>query len=591
MLNNKFISYRHLKKFLTCQPFFIWNDPINLDNKLNIESFEENDEEYSELYWQIDFDFEEETNKDKEYVEIIKNGYKLVFEKFYEQIKIQNPNTNIAIVLEKNNKIAFKKTIEFLNDPSIQLIINPVFINEDQIAKPILLDKREQKISFLIHSSKTKLQCYIQAYFDFNVISNFLNIENISLFCYDKKYVYHQGRDLKFEESDYCWTQINGPSKSTKKTVEESVKEPIIEKIRKGIILLNDKKEVNAVAFDRKFSYYIDKIRESYYEKHYDEINIKDKTVWGVNPNFIELFPFQKYNIPKVSGHLLNKNNLLDIKNDVKSLHSFIKEKKSLNLVVKKQNIFDIEIIKKYIDKIENRYCVWYDFEGFSMPYVLIPFSKPYQQLVFQVSVIKTFNNKLQPSNNIVIDPKTINYLDFYEIIDAIYDENADSYIVYNKGYENSRLDEMLDIINYSETQDINKISIYQKKILEIKEKTVDLNDLFNITSSNQKIPPIFLHELMGFSSIKKIEKLITSSGIQLEQMIKPYNELEVQNGLMAMNKAIQRYLNSIGDKEWDSVKENLKQYCENDVRAMIMVFYYIKYLLNNQEEIKDNVK
>lgn len=32
--------------------------------------------------------------------------------------------------------------------------------------------------------------------------------------------------------------------------------------------------------------------------------------------------------------------------------------------------------------------------------------------------------------------------------------------------------------------------------------------------------------------------------------MIKPYKSLAVQNGLMAMNKAMQRYLNTIGDQE-----------------------------------------
>ena len=58
--------------------------------------------------------------------------------------------------------------------------------------------------------------------------------------------------------------------------------------------------------------------------------------------------------------------------------------------------------------------------------------------------------------------------------------------------------------------------------------------------------------------------------------MIKPYKTLVVQNGLMAMNKAIQRYLGTIGDREWAALATDLRAYCENDVRAMIMVYHFV---------------
>ena len=127
------------------------------------------------------------------------------------------------------------------------------------------------------------------------------------------------------------------------------------------------------------------------------------------------------------------------------------------------------------------------------------------------------------------------------------------------------------------------------KKIVEnlehmakiIENNTIDLLDLFHYSGSKDKVPPIFLHQLLGFSSIKKLEHYITDSKIQLKEMIIPYKELEVQNGLMAMNKAIQRYLDAIGDEEWNVVSQNLAAYCENDVRAMIMVYYFVKYLIS----------
>ena len=121
---------------------------------------------------------------------------------------------------------------------------------------------------------------------------------------------------------------------------------------------------------------------------------------------------------------------------------------------------------------------------------------------------------------------------------------------------------------------------IYNQKIDHIIDNTFDLLELFKITNANDKIPPIFLHKLLGFSSIKKLENLITNSQIQLPVMIKPYKSLDVQNGLMAMNKAIQRYLNGIGNHEWDEVVNQLKAYCENDVKAMIMVYHFVLFLL-----------
>jgi hypothetical protein len=73
-------------------------------------------------------------------------------------------------------------------------------------------------------------------------------------------------------------------------------------------------------------------------------------------------------------------------------------------------------------------------------------FTLPYQQLIFQVSVIKTVEDKITDINNIVIDPKNIKYTDFFGIIDAIYAEEADAYVVYNKSYENSKLLSMIEI-------------------------------------------------------------------------------------------------------------------------------------------------
>ncbi|MHA0272859.1 hypothetical protein ACXYFN_02350 [Mycoplasma sp. 48589B] len=84
----------------------------------------------------------------------------------------------------------------------------------------------------------------------------------------------------------------------------------------------------------------------------------------------------------------------------------------------------------------------------------------------------------------------------------------------------------------------------------------------------------------MFYYSIKKIEKYITHLGLRLKTLITPYADLEIQKGTMAMEKAMQRNAGIIGDNLWNEMTvPALKMYCENDVKAMIMVYELIMYL------------
>ena len=54
----------------------------------------------------------------------------------------------------------------------------------------------------------------------------------------------------------------------------------------------------------------------------------------------------------------------------------------------------------------------------------------------------------------------------------------------------------------------------------------------------------------------------------------KNYKSLNVQNGSQAQDKINNRFFGVIDDKKWKAIEKNLKQYCENDVRAMIALEY-----------------
>lgn len=588
---NTFITYKHLERLLTSQEYFVWKSKI--DNA--IDELEINDEESETSLWELFSDFDLEELNDYKFIEIIKTGYDQVNDFFNNFIKekAKKENKKFVFINEKSNQLSYEKTKAAIKDKNVDWIINPVIIYEDMISRATIYKKESKELYSLINSSKTKLKNYIKAYFDFNVYQREgINVEEYCFFTYDKDYLYLEAPDLHFVSSNYCWTQKNGPE--SENNIFSKLKEhvngiSIIEKLKSGHIklkkvnkkknyLIKDEYEILLSLYIEDFDKYIKRIRDARYINRFEQINEDDDTDWGVNPHFDELFPYDKIGVDHLSGSILTKKNLLAILKDQDELNQLKKEKTSLKFILDKMDTYDFEIIQEYVNKIENAKCVWYDFEGFSMPFVIMPYTKPYQQLVFQVSVIRTDQEQMSEKPiEIVCDPKTISLNDFKNIIDSIYWDQARHYVVYNQSYEINKMKDMIKLLEINNDQETE---IYRKKVERIEELTIDLLDLFKIDNSKTKIPPIFLHKLLGFSSIKKIEKFITDSKLELEVMIEPYKNLDVKNGLMAMNKAIQRYIGTIGENEWNQTKTQLARYCTNDVKAMIMVYYFVKRIL-----------
>ncbi|RIV16611.1 UU173 family protein [Mycoplasmopsis gallopavonis] len=320
-------------------------------------------------------------------------------------------------------------------------------------------------------------------------------------------------------------------------------------------------------------------------------------------------------------------------------------------------NINIANLIRKLHIK-DARIC-WYDYEGFSELFPIIDHLNPYNQLVNQVSVIITKNGKEESVQNIVKDTKNLKLQDLCEMIEVIYANKADYFVVFNKAYENTRNKEILEFVKKAHQDAVlenidpevkeranNFISWFNTKysnlnefiniINHINDNTIDLADCFAFANlakndkyaffnslelkdyyvfeANEKTGTINLIDkdpmkfisknqptfqkttisikfLKYYFSIKKIEKYITYNHIKLKNMIKPYSELkEVQKGTDAMEKAIQRYLGAIGDNLWENLfVPNLKIYCENDVRAMMMVYDFLMLLITKAKpEITD---
>ncbi|WP_416754891.1 UU173 family protein [Mycoplasma sp. 654] len=300
-------------------------------------------------------------------------------------------------------------------------------------------------------------------------------------------------------------------------------------------------------------------------------------------------------------------------------------------------NIQALNVVKKIHIK-DARIC-WYDYEGFMNLYPIIDNVPSYNQVINQVSIILTQNGNEIKKENIVIDTLGLKLIDIVKMIKEIYCDKADAYVVYNKSYENTRNKEVLSLVrkqmlhgdgsekNLTFIAQFNELfpnglKDFEHIVFHINGNTIDLADCFNryaseklpvnnmdpelreyvffeedeqnhaiklldnvdvarfheITSWNSHI--ISINYLMYYYSIKKIEKYITHLGLKLKTLITPYKDLEIQKGTMAMEKAMQRNAGIIGDTLWNELTvPALKLYCENDVKAMIMVYELIMYL------------
>ncbi|WP_165381413.1 UU173 family protein [Mycoplasmopsis phocirhinis] len=290
---------------------------------------------------------------------------------------------------------------------------------------------------------------------------------------------------------------------------------------------------------------------------------------------------------------------------------------------------------------VKDARIVWYDYEGLSSIITIFDGLKSWSQVPHQVSLILTQNGHRLLELNTLKDPKNLELIDLVDVIKDVYQNRADIYVVFNKGYENSRNLEIrdmveikyqnndIDFIKKMKQKGFNSFIEFESTILYIVNNTFDLLDFFtkNTPNSNDlifaskfvqhnqyhilsqlgqqldfknfggdieeytklsnkitdkafngKIKSIRIMELLGYTSIKKIEKIITKTKtyFNYRNQIKEYSTLEVKNGSMALEIAINRNSGNTNDEQWNYLSQKLKEYCHNDVVAMIVVYEFI---------------
>lgn len=305
-----------------------------------------------------------------------------------------------------------------------------------------------------------------------------------------------------------------------------------------------------------------------------------------------ELFPLLKklyfekgYKLFKYSGNFVDMSSerLKNLEKNINVLDYAKKTKKDIVALCEtndnQQVIVNKGQAKNLLATIKAK-KVYFDFETINSSIRSLDHTLPFAQMVTQCSIIK-INSEQEwqkfnsiKCNNIVINPREITIDKYKQMIDDLYNGNDSSYIVFNQSFEKNRLYEIEKFINEEQ---------YSAKIFQITNNLVDLADFFKFIKRNQGII-ILIKSLGGYYSIKKILPFIENNYHEFFKQAKciDYHELAISNGQICQNKTFFYFLKKDDDQdEWNRLVDDLKVYCENDVRVMIAIELFIRKLIS----------
>ncbi len=633
----KYIDELTIKKISSLKDkiFFVgFNDASDeYDEQCELDSFEF--DSYSSLKEMNEVDNLSTEDDDPKIIEgriIDEQSKKFIKEKFSSCEVFDFTNSKLSIVEQ------FDKTIKLIKKGMNILLFQPVFIslNNKAITRPDAIVVLDGKILLIEVKGTTtsKLIHIFDLYYQLNIIEQVLNKFNKSvfdLFLCIVKYCLGNIRTINFSLTNICSINKNGFSFNDKKIKKLSFLEKIkfkslckegfgkensltIKEMIYGLNLQNYKKakSIYDVFFKDLNNFWstIDQIHK-YNQKKY-KIDFTPEIKFKVNPikttdywnNLRDYYYFDNnFCAMQYSGNLISFEDQVNLFkktkliSDPNSFFNWFVSNKDLNFILSKplkaMDIYikyvaankasNISIGKKVNDELKKLKSkkVYFDFESINLAIRPVDRWLPFTQVVNQVSLVCDHGDSILKENKpIIIDTKNgITKGDFKKIIDCILpcDDlaicNEYSYVVFNKSFECSRLKEMSQYINENE---------YYVKTSCIINNIFDLQDFFHISEkkSNQLV---VLKELKGYYSIKKILPLVKKYDLQSYKKARCLDyklDLVIHNGSDAQKVSTKRFFGMISDDEWERIKIDLGKYCDNDVRAMIAIEYFLKKLV-----------
>ena len=620
---------------------FVFNSLIkknNIENNFDIydelenDGSDENDSyNYYELYKEALL--KGEIKKDDDDPRVYEGN--IIDEKTKEFITIEYPEITLIIDFDspeyrwKSIEELFEISKKIISENENVIIFQPTLIYNDLITRPDAFIKTKNDIHIIETkgTSTSKINHFLDIFFQSKVVEKAvkeaINKKEYKLNFYYSlclvKYEKLNAKDISFIlSSSFNATKTFTSPKQGSMSDEEFIKEKGEKKIGirfdkkseetyqitfnkcvrgdySDFINENDKqmKDINDIyetfnqcldelrfVKNEQMNFYLEKKTQpfptSFFPSWRDKGKYKNSSLWPLLKNYYAAHGFKNF---LYSGNSTEQS----IKNIIENY-----EESNLNINEIKEKIFfkgiskdwfdnnknDITVLQDGIDlfaKLKNK-KVYFDFETINSAIRAFDDTTPFTQVVTQCSILIDRGEGFEDAicKNLLTDPYDIKLSFFKEIVDELFQGNDYSYVVYNITFERSRLNEFKRYINDEE---------YTNKIDIIIDNLFDLADFFNFTRNKQNI---FLKKLQGYYSIKKVLPIIKNEYPDIFNQTKciDYKSLEIGDGLMCQNATTKRFFNLLTEKEWNDLSNNLKLYCENDVRAMVAVEYYIAAII-----------
>jgi len=219
--------------------------------------------------------------------------------------------------------------------------------------------------------------------------------------------------------------------------------------------------------------------------------------------------------------------------------------------------------IRSFLDQLV--YPVYYmDFEtfGFTMPIPILDNMRPYRQIPFQFSVHVLQSPDSEPTHHSWVwdgegDPRPV----FLEQLKASLGEEG-SIVVYNKGFECSRLRESSEV--YPD---------YASWVDGVVGRIVDLLVPFRSFG-------VYYPSQHGTASLKAVLPALTGQS---------YEDLEISEGGEASDEFMRVTFGNVSEAERKKVRKNLEEYCGLDTMGMVDIVRKLERLLQGSGDISDD--
>ena len=174
---NEWIKWRHFKKYLSSDLYFIWEKENKVDD-LNL--FNNSSDESDEWEWSVPITKDDINSLDYHKTQF--KSYKLLNEEYVKSIEEEYGKSKVYIIKSIKIEEAIEETKKIIDDNKYDFIIDPIFEYEGAISCSKGLDTKKRIAYDLKYSTTTNKSDIFKAYYNFNIIDKEYELNDYGIY-------------------------------------------------------------------------------------------------------------------------------------------------------------------------------------------------------------------------------------------------------------------------------------------------------------------------------------------------------------------------------------------------------------------------